>query len=61
MTAEPLFPEVRYTVWAHGDDKPQRSALLQSGTDQPMRFFDLPDPPNGPATPPDRDAIITAS
>ena len=53
VTAQPLPPEVRYTVWAHGEGKPRRSALLQPGEYQPMWFYDPPDPSSGPATPPE--------
>jgi hypothetical protein len=53
VTAAPLFPEVRYTVWAHGENQPRRSALLQPGEYQPKWFYDPPDPSEGPPTPPE--------
>jgi hypothetical protein len=40
VTAQPLFPEVRYSVWAHGESKPRRSALLRAGDYQPQWFYD---------------------
>ena len=54
VTAQPLFPEVRYSVWAHSESKPRRSALLRAGDYQPQWFYDPPDPTSGPRPPPRR-------
>jgi len=48
VTAQLLFPEVRYSVWAHSESKPRRSALLRAGDYQPQWFYDPPDPTSGP-------------
>jgi hypothetical protein len=39
-TQEPLFPEVRYSVWPAGANKQLRSRLLQAGGFQPTEVFD---------------------
>ncbi len=47
-TKQPLFPEVRYSVWFHGEAQQRRSRLLQAGTFQPTWFYDADkdkDPP----------------
>ena len=41
-TAQPLFPEARYSVWLHGEPKQRRSRLLQEGTYQPTWLYDPP-------------------
>lgn len=49
-TKQPLFPEVRYSVWFHGEAQQRRSRLLQAGTFQPIWFYD-PDDDKGPLPP----------
>jgi hypothetical protein len=49
-TKQPLFPEVRYSVWFHGEAQQRRSRLLQAGTFQPIWFYD-PDDDKGPLLP----------
>lgn len=49
VTAQPLFPEVRYSVWAHSESKPRRSALLRAGDYQPQWFYDPDSTGSNPA------------
>ncbi|HXB69159.1 MAG TPA: hypothetical protein VNY05_12995 [Candidatus Acidoferrales bacterium] len=39
-TKNPLLPEVRYSVWLHGDEAQKRSTLLQEGSYRPTWFYD---------------------
>jgi hypothetical protein len=39
-TKNPLFPEVRYSVWLHGDSAQKGSTLLQAGGFQPTWLYD---------------------
>jgi hypothetical protein len=48
-TAQPLFPEVRYSVWAHAESKTRRSALLRAGEYQPQWFYDADSTDSTPA------------
>ena len=49
VTAQPLFPEVRYSVWAHGESKARRSALLRAGEYQPQWLYDADPTDSTPA------------
>jgi hypothetical protein len=40
VTAQQLKPEVRYSVWVHGENTQRRSALLQAGTWWPTWIYD---------------------
>jgi hypothetical protein len=39
-TKQPLFPEVRYSVWLQGEAQQRRSRLLQAGSFQPTWLYD---------------------
>ena len=49
VTAAPLFPEVRYSVWAHNQSSPRRSVLLRAGDYQPQWFYDADPTDSTPA------------
>lgn len=48
-TKQPLFPEVRYSIWFHDEAQQRRSRLLQAGTFQPTWHYDPDD--KGPLPP----------
>ena len=48
-TENPLMPEVRYSVWLHGDSAQQRSRLLQAGSFQPTWLYDASNTDSTPA------------
>lgn len=48
-TKAPLYPEVRYSVWLHGESSQRRSTLLQVGGYQPTWLYDASPTDSTPA------------